>query len=188
MRRERNFIGPAGMGGTVGLWGASSLIKSIQQGTLAFAGGASATATIAAVDVANAVLVLNNHLVDFSTGNTSFNVYLTFTNTTTITATRVGIPNTETAACVVIEFMPGVIRSVQRGTIFLSGVASNTATITVVNTAKSFVNYLGMNTNVSDDQTLPIVSLTNGTTVTATREDAAASGGTTTSYQVVEFF
>ena len=188
MRRQRNLLGPQGMGGMVSLWGASSLVASVQTGTIALNASPNVTATITAVNTANAVIVFGGFSVNNATANTSFSVYVTLTNATTVTATTVGTGNDRVVAFTVIEFMPGVIRSVQGGTITLAGVASNTATITSVNTAKSYVAYLGMSTNVAEDQTLPRVVLTNATTVTATRAVAGAGGGTTASYQVMELF
>lgn len=188
MRRQRNLLGPQGMGGMVGLWGASSLIASVQTGTITLNASASGTATITSVNTANSVIVAGGFSVNNATANTSFSAYLTLTNATTVTATTVGTGNDRVVAFTVIEFIPGVIRSVQSAIMTLSGVASASVTITSVNTAKSYVAYLGMNTNVAEDQTLPRVVLANATTVTATRAVAGAGGGTSLPYFVVEFF
>lgn len=58
MRRNRDFIGPAGMGGVVSLWGASSLIKSVQSGSLSNGAGTTATATITAVVPENTAIYM----------------------------------------------------------------------------------------------------------------------------------
>jgi len=189
MRRHRNFLGPAGMGGMVGLWGASSLIKSIQRGTIAITGATSATATIAAVAMENCRLVRTGRLYSDNTGSgaQSF-IRLTFTNATTITATVVTSPSAQTATVgfEVIEYVPGVIKSVQRGTVTFP---TTTATITEVNTAKSQIDHLGSTANsggaIGSVQETN-ATLTNGTTVTIT-------SGTTgdlqvTGFQVVEWF
>lgn len=67
------------------------------------------------------------------------------------------------------------IKSTQRGAIFLSGVqSSNTATITSVNTAKTQLRFLGINTTATtNDGGSCNVDLTNATTITATRSVAA---------------
>jgi hypothetical protein len=78
------------------------------------------------------------------------------------------------------------VRSVQQGTIVLSGVASNTATITSVDTTRSVCLYGGTSTTGTADQGLVRVSVTDATTVTATRQ--SASNDATVSYTVVEFY
>lgn len=78
------------------------------------------------------------------------------------------------------------IKSIQRGTITIGNTAtSNTATLaTSVDPANSRIRYLGCGTN---DNTSPEarVTLTNATTVTATR--IGTSNNTTVSYEVTEY-
>jgi hypothetical protein len=57
MRRQRNLLGPQGMGGMVGLWGASSMVNSIQYGQIDLVSLTTNTATITSVNTANAMLV-----------------------------------------------------------------------------------------------------------------------------------
>ena len=80
------------------------------------------------------------------------------------------------------------VKSVQTGTILMIGVTSNTATISSVNTAKSVVLFGGWTTdNTSGTLTFaPYLTLTNATTVTATRSNT--SNTTTVSYTVLEFY
>ena len=79
-----------------------------------------------------------------------------------------------------------VIRSIQRGTIVLSGVASNTATITAVDTTKSRLCLLGLLTDqTAADRIHTHLVLTNATTVTATR--GLGTGDVTVSFEVVEY-
>jgi hypothetical protein len=80
------------------------------------------------------------------------------------------------------------VKSVQAGTIALSGVTSNTATISSVNTNKSVVLYGGITTTDTTGTLPPLayLTLTNATTVTATR--ATSSNTTTVSYTVLEFY
>lgn len=78
------------------------------------------------------------------------------------------------------------IKSIQRGTIALVGVDSNTATITSVDTTKSVLRHLGQITNgtsVPDGQCHLV--LTNATTITATK--SSANNNATVSYEVVEY-
>lgn len=81
------------------------------------------------------------------------------------------------------------IKSIQRGTITFDG--SNTsvsATISSVDTTKTFLSYLGYQANSSftDIRTNATrLSLVNATTVTATKE--YATGTTVVSYEVIEY-
>lgn len=77
------------------------------------------------------------------------------------------------------------IKSIQSGTIVVS-TTSNTATISAVVVANSFVQYGGETTTANDNGTNAYVELTDTTTVTATRD--TATGTTTVSYTVVEYF
>ena len=85
--------------------------------------------------------------------------------------------------------IPGTFKSVQRGSITLSGQASNTATIAAVTTSKARVRFLG-STSDADSTVLNLrIVLTNSTTVTAYR-GAGAGGGdiSIASYEVEEVY
>ena len=80
------------------------------------------------------------------------------------------------------------IKSIQRGTIALlaNTHSSNTATISSVDTSKSFISWLGGSTNTTAlNQWAHRVDLTNSTTVTVTRTTDA--GSVTVSYEVIEY-
>ena len=85
------------------------------------------------------------------------------------------------------QFLPGAIKSIQRGTIVIAAAsASNTATITSVNTAKALITMLGAeSTDTSVANTMTRLALTNATTVTASR--GGTTGSVTVGYQVVEY-
>lgn len=84
---------------------------------------------------------------------------------------------------------PGVIKLIQRGTITIGvGVASNTATITAVVTANSVLANLGSYISGGTTDNAPILSLTNSTTVTATRWNNGGADVCTVGYQVVEYY
>jgi len=81
------------------------------------------------------------------------------------------------------------IKSIQRGAVSLAnGATSATATISSVTTAKSVLSWLGTVPESQNDfaNTMAALSLTNATTVTATR--AASSQGIYVYYQVVEYY
>lgn len=173
----------------VGRWLAPSLIQSIQRGTIAITGATSATATVAAVQPEHCRLVWLGDTYSDATGsgNTAF-VRLALTTSTTVTGTTQTSPGaaTVTVAFELIEYRPGVLKSVQRGTI---SQPATTATITEVDPAKAQVEYLGQTcvsggaAIVSTQQAKAV--LTNGTTVTVT---AGVNDGQVTGYQVTEWF
>lgn len=177
------------MSGLTALRGASSIIKSVQRGTIVMT-TTSDTATIAAVDLENTRL----RFLGFNNNNAADNipdatVRIALTNATTITATRAASgASSPIVSYEVIEYLPGVIKSVQRGSIAILSAASNTATITQVNPAKSEIDFLGVQfPTTATQREWAYVSLTNGTTVTGTRSSVAATT-TTVGYQVVEWF
>ena len=169
------------------------VIKSIQYGSITIAAAATSnTDTITAVDTTNSFLL---HL-DSSTTVTDkdfkdFETRLALTNATTVTATRNGTTETSTINFVVIELHPGNLKSNQSGTITIaSGTASNTDTITAVDTAKSILLHLGLSTSTSTldagEDVKCKLALTNATTVTATRNGTSADTNIV-SYQIIEF-
>lgn len=174
----------------VAQFGQRSMIRSIQRGVLSIPNGSStAAATISTVDMPNSVLSVSQDgdgavgRWDASTGT------VVLTNATTITATRTTITgDVLRTSYEVIEYWPGVIKSVQRGTITLASVGSNTATITTVDTSKSQLFDLRYSTTeLASPQTITTrLTLTNATTVTASR--AVGTGTNVSSYQVVEFY
>ena len=193
MRRYQPLLG-ARVSQPLRGWRRTSFIKSIQRGTIALTniggGEHSVTATITAVDVNNSRLIYLGNITSGPAANQERGVYLRLTNATTVTATVGSGSSLQTVSYEVIEYYPGVIKSVQRGTIALNAVASNTATITSVNTSKSQMDFLGQDNTVGDDnrQTMARLALTNATTVTATLNTATALGITTVSYQVTEYY
>ena len=174
-----------------------SLIRRVQTGAVTVnAASASGTATITAVNVTSAFLVALGVTTTYAGSGTGDDRVsesqprLELTNSTTVTATRdAGTNGTLTMGFVVLEFVPGVIRSLQRGTISLVNVASNTATITAVNVNKSIVvpGYWSLTVQSSDNVVFHRVELTNSTTVTAYRDTAGVITATVP-YQVIEFF
>jgi hypothetical protein len=147
----------------------SSIIKSIQRGTITITGATSNTATITAVDITNSELHFVGHTYTANAGlGTQTYVRLDLTNSTTITALVAASPGADTLVVgfEVWEFYPRILKSVQRGTITSP---ATTATISAVVMAKTSVGYLGVQafgfgaaTGAGDQRAV----LTNTTTVT----------------------
>lgn len=187
MRRNRDFIGPAGMGGMVSMWGQSSLIRSIQYGTTSFI-GTSGTATITAVDTNNACLFfLGCQSADTADG-AGWTGSCVLTNGTTVTTTYQSSNGyTRILSFCVVEFQPGVIKSRQTFTINCVSAASATTTITAVDVTKSQILFGGMQLYGAAMTQPGRVTLTNATTVTVIR---VATDGFTTIIPgyVIEYF
>lgn len=88
------------------------------------------------------------------------------------------------------------INSVQYGTVTIAGSsATGTATITSVDTSKAVLGFLGFTTTldtsggsaVHQNRMFPMITLTNATTVTATRNSSDPSDTVTVSFVVVEY-
>lgn len=170
------------------------ILKSApQQFSITISGtSTSGTQTITAVTAANSIIVYQGvEVSDFPGANVN-NIGNTavLTNGTTVTATRTNDLASVTTIIkgVVLEFTPGSFKSIQKGTISLSGVDNNTASISSVNTSKAFCLFnggRGGDSGASD--ALAGVALTNPTTVTATI-GSAGSGihPTVVAYNVLE--
>ena len=195
-RRGQDRTGPLGGSGMVGLWGASSLITQVQYGTVSTA-GSSGTATITSVDTTRSILINLGQTVNDASSPSPSEMYcrIILTNSTTITITRGtgGNPGARVVGFVVVEFAPGVLRSVQAAVLTISSGSSTTATISSVNTAKTVL--LPLRTSSATTSALTGVmmdvylTLTNTTTITATM-DVAGTGAWTPNTGVIamEFF
>lgn len=168
----------------------STAVDSIQQGTVAVI--ATGTDTITSVDTSRSVVIHNGVSIDFTGAQPgrSF-TSLSLTNATTVTGTRDNSVNTATTGYVVIEFASGVTDSVQEFSISITSdvATTNTATITSVNTSQSVIFPAGQRPNGTDPALHTqscYVELTNGTTVTATRNTAATPNPTIVG-TIVEF-
>lgn len=170
----------------------SAAVDSIQQGSIQFTGTTTSnTDTISSVDTARSVVVHNgvDTSQNASIGGSAF-TDVVLTNATTVTATRDAAGSaTINTNYVVIEFAAGIVDSVQPFSVAITSGTTNTATITSVDTAISMIFPGGMtldSTSMQGDDDLCYAELTNGTTVTATRNTASAQVPVVTG-TVVEF-
>jgi hypothetical protein len=150
----------------------------------------STTQTINSVDTNKSLIIYAGSNGNSSSNGANIQQYATLTNGTTVTI------NTNSAGSLscqynffVVEFATGVLNSnIQRGTTTLTGVASNTSTISGVNTSKSIINLLRFTcsqttANIPNVQTNAV--LTNSTTVTIARN--SSTNNVTASWEVAEF-
>lgn len=152
-RRGQDRIGPLGGSGMVGLWGASSVIDSVQYASAVFGvSSASSTATINSVDLSRTICVGANG-VNYTNDNGSLGPGYTLariklTDATTVTAENFtsGSTYSNAAGAFIVSFRPGVIKSIQRGTASGSSAAIS-ITLTAVNRAKTLVLVNGVTAN-----------------------------------------
>lgn len=186
-RRGQDRVGPLGGSGMVGQWGASSLIKSIQYLSITIPStGNTQTGTITSVDTAHSFIIFGGGFVSGSSdaNQSKGRGRVALTNATTVTATLNTAPNANyIAKAVVVEMLPGVIKSIQAGTIL----GAATATVTEVNVAKAWLLFLGFTTALTTGETAYAVgqTLTNGTTITQTEGISQTQVG---GYMLVETF
>lgn len=166
--------------------------KSVQSGSITIATSTTSnTATISAVSVANAVLVwcgcYTNDNVNNSTEIGSGFARMTLTNSTTITATR-GAANasfTVTIKYYIVEYTPGLLKSVQYGTVAGNGA---TSAISAVDTSRTYVGCLG---EYGPDNDVAGLSAGFGTVALSSSTAVVSAGGTASSsigFVVVEFY
>ena len=162
-----------------------AVLESIQMGEIALgAAETSDTAPITGVDTAKAFLI-NLGYWGSTAGDTDRECRLELTNATTVTVSRTATGGTVTVRFAVVEFSSG-INSIQRGTITLASQKSNTATITGVDTAKTFLSNLGSTTTVSGtDRVKAALELTDATHVQA--EADAANATLICGFEAIEF-
>ncbi len=178
------------MGGMVGLWGANSIVESIQYGSMTIDLSGTNTSTITSVDTSRAIVSFLGVTCDTSTANPVFtNAHVVLTNATTVTGTSYAdAARTRTVAFAVIQFVPGVLRSRQAFAILIpASTTSVAATITAVTVGKALVIFGGQYVNAGDDQITAYLTLTNATTVTATNSNTV-SGADEIRGTVMEFF
>jgi len=174
----------------VSQWLKPNGIKAVQSFTIDLTGATTATATIAAVSTANSFVIYLGSTSALATAVNRDIGRLALTNSTTVTGTQdVGHGADPLISGMVVECWPGLIKSVQQGTVTLAAGISGTATITAVVVAKTLLLYQGFSGPIGDlsphAQATAIVQLTNATTVTLT---AGAATNMTGGFTVVEFY
>ncbi len=195
---RRQYLSGSALQSRVAQWQQRSLLKSVQSGVITLSNvNSGASAPLTAVVTANSICYALGMRTDLA-GGAFAGGYATqvLTNTTTVTATRgagAGTGDVAAASFMLIEFVPGVIKTIQRGTITIAtGATSNTGAITAVNTAKSFLAPAGWLTDgdatAAIGQVTATLAFTNATTLTATRGSSSASFIVTCAYQAVEFY
>lgn len=174
------------------LRGGGTGIVRIQRDIITIAAGATSnTATLpVAVDVSRSVIRFLGYTPNGAATTPDITqCRVALTNGTTVTAF---VNSTGAAGRVVsfevIEYAPGVIKRVQRGTITTTASTNGTDTITTVDVSKSTLDYLGFTTDFTGGTDVGFcgtrIVLTNGTTVTAV---GVGSLNRTVGYQAVEW-
>jgi hypothetical protein len=166
---------------------ASGVIQSIQQINDAYtSGNTSDTKTISSVNTANSMIVCRGFQSTAVIPSAWYLIELT--NSTTVTLTRDGtLTTSRTPRYTIVEFVSGVLKSNQTGTITLTNATSNTASISSVNTNRTICAYTGSVNALNDPpNSIMKISLTNSTTVTGTVNGSTADAKGI-GFQCVEF-
>lgn len=175
--------------GTVVEFTSSAVNVSAQYGTIALgAGVTSNTATISSVNTSFATVFFLGESTTGGAHSTSFPANVELTNSTTVTAARVGSSNTVTVSYCVIEFTSTVIQSIEHKSSTISNTSTTaTDTITAVTLANTFINYGSQTSAVSGpNATWSSLALTSTTQITFTRE-GTTTGNRIHKYDIVEF-
>lgn len=163
--------------------------QNVQSYSKTWTSGTSATQTVTSVNVNNALIFLAGRGTTATTNFGMGNSYADLTNATTVTVhnTTALTATTNTYNFFLVEFISGVLNSnIQRGALIITGTASNTATITSVSTTASGCHSTGTATSsTTPNKMFTNVELTNATTITAAKANAA--NNTTSEYEVAEF-
>lgn len=167
----------------------SSAVQSVQQRAAPNSSAATNfTDTISAVTMGQTLLFpAGDDTTTVISNNTGFCGWtMQLTGTSTVTFNRTGSGATaQTIYYTAVQFAAAAVASVQRGTIALVSAASNTAPISSVVQAKSFVNNCCfLANNAAANVCLGTLTLTNATTVTCA---VNAAGTVTYSYEVISF-
>ena len=162
----------------------------MQSGTVSNNSETPTTHTINAVIPENSILI---HQGFNQTGNTQevyFAAYVTLTNATTLTLTRSASGgSTVFIQWTVIEFLPGVIKSVQAGVISVVGSTTGTATITQVDPLKCMLFHLGfLNSSGTGNSGLWATRLVLLVTGLGVRVDVFTANTFSCAWRLVEFF
>lgn len=190
MGRRNRFLDGTMLRARVARWtgGQRGLVRSVQRATITITGATSNTATITAVDVGNArVVFLGSTHNNAASTMEKVLAMVALTNSTTVTASVNTSPGASSTivSFEVIEYWPGVIKSVQRSTVTVGTPAT---LATTVDATKAQLDWLGCTNTapVLQPDVASKIVLTNGTTVTAT--DGGGGGTHISGYQVVEWY
>lgn len=179
-------------------WMPGRILKGVQRYQFGIgAGSAVGTQTITAVDMNRTIIQLVGHSASTgaSTGWDSLSVRVELTNSTTITATRIGTTLTITLNVEVWEFYDRAIRGpVQRGTISCNHVVTTNASATInsVDLTRAICPWSGFShtdtsTPLQPSADMILLRISNATTVLVEGIQALNPAGTSvTPYQIVE--
>lgn len=168
--------------------GRMRLVKSVQRGQRTWGGAFSAPSPITAVDVNNSViryLSYTNNGINYA----PMVPRVELTNSTTVTSYR-GTADVATtlSSFEVIEYYPGVIKNIQRGTFIYNAGPKNHPITAVSDITKTELDFLGYHTTFASadiSYLTPLIQLTSTTNIQAL---AGSINSQTIGYQVVEYY
>lgn len=182
---QRVKLTGSALSATVAQWTQRSLIKSVQRGTMATI-NTSITQAVTAVVPENCLLTILG--VKSGSAGEFGNAYFTRIELTTATSLTLlchtAAAFARTTSWELIEFVPGVIKSRQAGTIAIGSV---NATINPVNMSKTLVHHLGLIDSVAASSN-DVATMLQLTTATNVNVQTGNTNTQVTGYEVVELF
>jgi hypothetical protein len=174
-------------GAMVAGWAAQGLIRSIQRNTISWASAASGSVAIDPVS-------FNDSLIRFL-GYTNSGVdqmdhipRIELTSGSLVTAYRYSTSaNATTAAFEVIEFWPGVLRSVTRGTVAISASPQNLAIATLADMRRATLDLLGWRLNTVSSPVSYHWMTGQITSTTNAQFTSGSASGQEVGYQIAEW-
>lgn len=166
----------------------SAVIQSIQTRSVTMATSATTVNdTISAVTMANAMIVWNGVFTAISS-ESDYNYRLAMTTTTNVALTRTGTSTTtRTVKYTVLEFVSGVVNSIQRGTTAIASAQSADTSISTVNTAKSLMAWASFSTTASAPSSSFATGKILDSTTVRCQKGVASTVTSTPAWEIVEF-
>lgn len=167
---------------------AAGVVQRVQSRSVTLANSATAsTDTIESVNPNNSITLYNG----VSSTSATINNYLyrlQLIDPNAVTITRTGTSTTSrTINYMVLEFVPGVIESIQRNSTAVSSATSADAAILNVNTARSVCNLLNFSSDANtSDERFSSARLLGDQTVRSEKNTAGITTSTT-SWEIIEF-
>lgn len=169
----------------------AALNSAVQYGTITLGSGVTSnTATISSVNTNNAFVAYLGFTSTNSTTNANTNfATLALTNATTVTATRNTGTASVTVGYVVVEYAPGIVKSMQPRSVTMIGTNTSTNdTISAVNVNNAYIRWGNLRSSSTTSlDAFTDAQIINSTTVALTR-NYTTSETRVVNYTVVEFF
>ncbi len=167
----------------------ATAVSSVQQRNIALLGTSLAESdSITPVNTGRTILI-DNGCASTTTAARGRSHRYELTGTSVVSITRESTTGlTRNVGFTVVEFQPGILEAIRRGSLQLDSIASDEETINSVVSERAFIQLTGYstNTNTGYDAILPALTLEGDTTIEAVKA-TAGSVSSTPGYEVIQF-